>query len=60
LVESFGHVFDGPWQEIRDAVCGVVCDDAEYMAQLGIRIDAVQFGGPWRRHDPGRPGAARV
>ena len=44
-----------PGKQLGDAVDGVVRDVFEYMAEVGFRVEAVQFG----RADEGVHGAAR-
>jgi hypothetical protein len=36
---------DDPWQQLVDAIDGMLCDASDDVAQVGLRIKAIQFGG---------------
>ena len=42
---------DVPWQQLLDAVDGMLGDALEHMAQLGFGIEAVELGGANQRID---------
>lgn len=60
LVFLEGSIVDVPWQQLFDAVDGMLGNALEHMAQIGLRIETVELGCPDQRVDRRRSLAALV